>query len=125
MTEEESVEDKKIRHRFFLDSIYENERKFFYTYAYGILSIFIYLVSQELEHGNLLGITNALGLASLYMWYKTNPWLQVKAIKMRLANNDPEEVNEQYKSYVLNAKKAGAVSVIFMFIAICCLYWKY
>ena len=58
MTEEQSIDEEKIRHRFLLSSIYENERIFIYTYAYGALSIFIYLVSKELEHGYLLSITN-------------------------------------------------------------------
>ena len=125
MIEEQSTEEEKIRHRFLLSSICENERIFIYTYAYGALSIFIYLVSKELEHGYLLSITNTLGLASLYMWYKTNPWLQIQEIKRCLNDNESEEITEQYKSYKIKAKKYGGASVVFMFIAICYVALKY
>ena len=111
--------------RYVTSEIYNNEANFYYSFAFGALAIFFYLVSRKLEHGNLLGITNILGLISLYLWWNHNPWFVCKKLEPHIKEITSTEILERHKLYVLKSKKVGAVSFIIMLVAMYYVGWVY
>jgi len=123
MTEAEEKEEIERTNRYVISTIHNNESAFFHSFLYGALAMFIYLVSNQLEYGNLMGVTNILGLASLYMWWKTNPWFLPKSLEAHMKNIKSNEIIERYQLHVSKARKAGSASLIIMLIAIYYVGW--
>jgi hypothetical protein len=122
MTEKHHSEEE-LKRQYTLSLISAFESRFFHSYVYGALAIFIYLLSEKLESGTLLGITTILGIASLYMWYATNSWIQKVKIEIDIQIHEPKNISDRYKLYAQRAIINGSASFIFMSIAFWYFIW--
>ena len=125
MNDTDDTDQNERTERYVISTIHNNESDFFHSFAYGALAIFIYLVSKKLENGNLLGITNILGLAALYMWWNTNPWFICKSLEPHIKNISSNEILARHQLHISKSKKVGAASFIIMLVAMYYVGWVY
>lgn len=117
-------EEEELKRQYAMKMMSEFEGRFIHSYIYGALSVFMYLISKELEEGTLLGITNILGIGSLYMWYAANSWVQKVKIEIHIQINKPKNINDRYELYSRRAIINGSASFACMFIVFMYFIWQ-
>ena len=124
MTEPNYTEEETFHRDHIMRLIYEHERKFFYTFAYGSAFIFFYLIKAYLEPGILLGITTLISVLSVYFWLSTNPWWCINNVSAQLVHREPEDLMSRYEQYRAKAKKLGIASYVLMAAASWYFIWQ-
>ena len=124
MTEVLYSEEDKSRHDQILRLISEKERKYFYSFGYGAMFIFLYLVRSNLESGGLLGFTTLLAVISFGMWLGTNPIIQKFEVFYHVKGGEPENIIQRFSVFSVTSNKIGLVSVSGMLIASWVFIWQ-
>jgi len=123
MTEVWYSEEDRSRHNHILRLINEKERKYFYSFGYGALFIFLYLVRSNLESGGLFGFTTLFLVIAFGMWLGTNPIIQKFDVFYHVKGSEPEHITQRFTVFSATSNKIGLVSVSAMLIASWIFIW--
>jgi hypothetical protein len=123
MTEILYSEEDRSRHNQILRLISEKEQKYFYSFVYGSIFIFLYVVRSNLESGGLLGVTTLLATLSFGMWLGTNPMIHKFEVFYHIKGDEPESITQRFSTFSKTSNKIGVISVLSMLIGSWIFIW--